>query len=134
MRLAEIEATLPNGFHDANLIAIHRDLLKQVATLDIQVLIGLPDEAAEQRERVHQARLKFIEASILLIESPDVQSPFSSPGESGFVITEDEAGCLPSDLLAKLPAEHHTYTIFIQHWLSNIQIAAADLEFEWVNP
>jgi hypothetical protein len=131
MKLADIEAELPNGFHDAKLIAIHRNLSDEITTLDIEVLIGLPDEEVENRDRYRSATLNFKETKIVVIDPPGIESSFKFPGAATIVITEDEAGSLPAELLAKVSDKHHTYTIFVQDWLSNIRIAAADLEFKW---
>jgi hypothetical protein len=131
MRIADIEAKLPNGFHDAKLIAIHRNLKDEITALDIEVLVGLPDENLEDRDRFRSATLHFKETKIVIIDPPDTESSLKFPGASAIVIAEDEVGTFPAELLAKLSGKQHTYTIFVQDWLSNIRIAAADLEFEW---
>lgn len=131
MRVAEIEEELPNGFHDTMLIAMHRNLAEELATLDIKVLVGLPDEDASHRDRFRNATLFFREAKVVVIDSPDPDSPFIYPGASSIVITEDEAGAFSEELLRKLPKSSHTYAIFVRDWLSNIRIAAACVDFEW---
>jgi hypothetical protein len=131
MRIADIEAGLPNGFHDAMLVAIHRNLNDEITALDIKVLVGLPDEKVEDRDRFRSATLNFKETKIVIIDPPDTESSFKFPGAAAIVITEDEVGSFPAELLAMLSDKQHTYTIFVQDWLSNIRIAAADLEFEW---
>jgi hypothetical protein len=131
MRVADIEAGLPNGFHDAKLIAIHRNLSDELTALDIRVLVGLPDEGTESRDRFRSATLSFKQTKILTIDPPAPESSFKFRGAATVVITEDETGSFPAELLAQLSGNQHTYTIFIQDWLSNIRIAAADAEFEW---
>ena len=47
------------------------------------------------------------------------------------MLSEDEAGSIPDELLKKLKGEYHTYTFFVQEWLSNLKIVASSLEFTW---
>jgi hypothetical protein len=131
MRITDIEAGLPNGFHDAKLIAIHRNLSDEITTLDIEVLVGLPDEDVVSRDRYRSATMSFKQTKIVVMDIPDINSSFRYPGAASVVITEDEPDSLPSELLAKLWDKHHVYTIFVQDWLSSIRIAAVDVEFEW---
>ena len=131
MTLKDIESALPNGLHDAKITAIHNDLRAEKVTIHVEVLVGLPDEHPARQNAVRSGVLKFTGAQIVIIEEPDAESSFSSPGPVNFVLTEDEVGSLPVDLLDKLRGEHHTYTFFVQEWLSNIKIAATSLEFLW---
>jgi hypothetical protein len=131
MRLAAIESELPNGLHDAKITEIRSDLRAEVVNVYVEVLVGLPDDAPAQQNAVRPGVLRFRGAKIVIIEQPDVESSFNSPGIVNFVLTEDEIGTLPDDLLKKLRGEYHTYTFFIQEWLSNLKIVATSLEFIW---
>jgi hypothetical protein len=131
MTILDIDEELPNGFHDARLLAIHRNLGDGITALDIEVLVGLPDEKAGDRDRTRNGTLNFKETKILVIDPPDVESSFMFLGAATFVITEDEAGSLPTRFFGKLGDKQHIYTIFVREWLSNIVIAAATVEFVW---
>jgi hypothetical protein len=131
MKIADIDAELPNGFHDAKLVAMHRNLSDEITVLEVEVLVGLPDDGPSKRDRVRNATLSFKGTKIVSIEPPHIESSFQFPGNASIVIAEDEPGALPTELLEKISDGVHTYTIFVQDWLSNIQIAAADVEFKW---
>jgi hypothetical protein len=97
----------------------------------VDVLVGVPDDEPARQNEVRSGLLRFTGTKIIVIEQPDVESSFSSPGTVNFVLSEDEVGSLSDELLAKIRGEHHTYTFFVQEWLSNIKIAATSLEFLW---
>jgi hypothetical protein len=131
MRLRDIESKLPNGLHDAKINAICRNLKAELIDVHLGVLVGLPNDEPRGQNEVRQGVLRFKGAKIVIIEEPDVESPFAYPGSVNFVLTEDEAGSISEELLRKLKCEYHTYTFFVQEWLSNLKIAATDLEFTW---
>lgn len=129
--LKDLELKLPNGLHDAKITAISRDLDAEMVDVRLQVLVGLPEDEPARQNEFRSARLRFKNAKIVIIEAPDVGSAFASGGGVNFVLTEDEAGSIASELLEKLQGKYHTYTFFVQEWFSNLRIAATDLEFAW---
>ena len=131
MSLDEIESKLPNGFHDAKIVSIFRDLRAERVDVHLEILVGLPDDAPQEQNKMTPAVLRFTGVKILIIEQPDVDSSFVSHEDVSFLLTEDEPDSLPADLLLKLRSEFHTYTFFIQDWYSNIRLAARALEFFW---
>lgn len=131
MKLKDIESDLPNGLHDAKITAIQRDLSTEVVDVHLKVLVGLPDDDAARQNEFRNGRLRFKGTKIVILEEPDAGSPFARPGAVNFVLTEDEAGSIADVLLKKLQGEYHTYTFFVQDWLSNLKIAATDIEFTW---
>ena len=131
MRLKDVESKLPNGFHDAKINTISRNLKEELVEIHLDILSGLPDDERDRQNEVRQGVLRIKGAKIVVVEEPDVDSPFAYPGSVNFVLTEDEPGSIADSLLKKLNCECHTYTFFIQEWLSNVKIVATDLEFTW---
>lgn len=131
MMLRDIESKLPNGLHDAQITAIRRDFDAELVDVHLKVLVGLPEDEPARQNEFRQGLLRFKSAKIVILEEPDVESPFASASSVNFVLTEDEAGSIPDKLLKKLEGEYHTYTFFVQEWFSNLRIAAADVEFTW---
>jgi hypothetical protein len=129
--LREIESELPNGLHDAKITAISRDFDAESVDVHLKVLVGLPEDEPARRSEFRQGLLRFKGAKIVIVEEPDVESPFASAGSVNFVLTEDKAGSIADELLKKLQGEYHTYTFFVQEWFSNLRIAATGLEFTW---
>ena len=97
----------------------------------MDVLVGLPDDGPERRSEYRQGVLRFAAAKILIVERPDSEAPFAHAGSVDFVLSEDEPGCIPDELLEKLEGEYRTYTFFVQDWRSSLKIAAVSLEFSW---
>jgi len=131
VKLKDIESDLPNGLHDAKITAVHRDLSTEVVEVHLKVLVGLPDDDVTRQNDFRYGCLRFKGAKIVILEGPDAESSFAHPGAVNFVLTEDEAGSISNVLLKKLKGECHTYTFFVQDWLSNLKIAATDVEFIW---
>lgn len=131
MSLSDIESRLPNGLHDAKINAICRNLKTELVDVHLDVLVGLPDDAPERQNEFRQGVLRFKGAKIFIVEGPDVGSPFAHAKGVNFVLSEDEAGSVPDELLKKLRGEYHTYTFFVQEWLSNLKVVASSLEFTW---
>ena len=131
MNLSDIESRLPNGLHDAKINAICRNLKTESVDVHLDVLVGLPDDEPARQNEYRQGVLRFEGAKIVILEGPDVESPFAHAGGVNFVLSEDEAGSISDELLKKLKGEYHTYTFFVQEWLSNLKIAASRLEFTW---
>jgi hypothetical protein len=131
MKLRDIESDLPNGLHDAKITAIRRDLNAEVVDVHLKVLVGLPDDEPARQNEFRHGLLRFTGAKIVILEEPDVESSFAYPGAVNFVLTEDEADSISDALLKKLQCDYHTYTFFVQDWLSNLKIAATGLEFSW---
>jgi hypothetical protein len=131
VKLRDIESELPNGLHDEKITAIRRDLSAEMVEVHLKVLVGLPEDEPALQNQYRDGLLRFKGAKIVILEEPDVESPFACPGAVNFVLTEDEAGSIADALLKKLQCEYHTYTFFVQDWLSNLKIAATDIEFTW---
>jgi hypothetical protein len=132
MRLRDVESGLPNGLHDAKITAISRDFSAELVEVHLKLLVGLPDDEPARQNEYRDGLLRFKGAKIVILEEPDVESSFAYPGAVNFVLTEDEADSISDALLNKLQCEYHTYTFFVQDWLSNLKIAATDMEFSWI--
>ena len=70
MTFDELQALLPNGFHDAFLRALSIDYVGRRAQMELEVLVGRPDgKDYHEREAYRRGRLEF---SGLLLVSADV--------------------------------------------------------------
>src|SRR5580700_9091883 len=57
--LDEVEASLPNGLHDAEVEAIHYDLLAETVSIQLLLWVGTMADPPELRERYRRGTLLF---------------------------------------------------------------------------
>lgn len=131
MELSEIAASLPNGFHDMRLIALHLNLCDQTAVLEVDVLVGLPDQDVDLRDEYRSASLEFSDAQVLAIDPPHSKSAFRSPGAANIDISENEASFFSKDLLSEFSDQLKIYEILVRDWMANIRIVASKVELKW---
>jgi len=79
MTFAQIAASLPNGFHDAELQRFEMDYVHRTLRFDLLVWIGDMDDP-RRRELYRQARLMLDVVAFLVIEPPDDNYPWLKAG------------------------------------------------------
>lgn len=132
MHLADLEKTLPNGFHDAVLQAIDIDYASRCARFRLRLLTGSPEAATESgRESRSSAVLTLRNVLYLVIEPPRQQ--LSEAGkelwiDAGPAGAESAAAPAPGQ---SLPPHAFAYWIFVHEWNSFIHFAATNAELTW---
>jgi hypothetical protein len=76
MSLEEIDESLPNGFHDAELVGLEIDYVHQFAVFKTNVLLGLPDEPVEISDRHRLRTLRFSGVSFIVVDPPAADRHF----------------------------------------------------------
>src|SRR5262249_11933992 len=71
MTFQETAASLPNGFHDAELRRFEMDYVRRQLQFDLVIWIGDMD-APGRRELYRRARLRVDDVAFLVVEPPDV--------------------------------------------------------------
>jgi hypothetical protein len=79
MTLEETAASLPNGFHDAELQRFEMDYVHRKLRFDLVVWMGEMDDPRDQ-ELYRPARLTLDHVAFLVIEPPDISYPWLKPG------------------------------------------------------
>lgn len=128
MTLAEIDAELPNGFHDAEVGRIDIDFRSRVVILELDVWIGdvgMPADAG--RELYRPARLEVRGFSYFVVERPHSESPYAKPGP----LELDFCGPEPIGDLPATRAGEFAATFFVADWNSCFSLSAADAELRW---
>ena len=133
MTIEQIEESLPNGLHDANIRECMMDYEHSRVMLEVNVLVGLPDEPYPECERYRPGVLVLDGVLYYSVEFPLPGSSFRYPGPVGFSCERTPAGQVPADLWKALPAQCQCYSLFVRDWLSTIYIAATDVSFSWSN-
>ncbi len=132
MTLEQVEQSLPNGLHDAQIQQLRIDYERAEIVLRLRVLIGLPDEPPPDRHQYATADLTFRGLQLFATEFPHPESAFRHPGAVWFSYERTPPGTFPPPLAQKLAPELQSYSLFIREWLSHIHIAARDISFAWI--
>jgi hypothetical protein len=128
--LEELEDTLPNGVHDAEIRKVSIDYSERKVTFDLCVWVGDMDDPPERREAYREAQLVLLGLLFLVIEPPDPKYPFA---DSTKLVID---GCdmrehLPSELLASLPSDAFVRSIWVNEWNAFMHVAARDADLAW---
>ncbi len=135
MTLDELNHTLPNGFHDADVLSIELDYIAATAELHLSLLTGWPEDPDPERQAYQEATVIVTGLCFFSIDPPDPTYPFLPDGRpidvSGDPAKPDNLPSLP-DLLAKLPNDAWCYRLFVSDWNSFIHIAGRNAEITWI--
>ncbi len=134
MTLDELAATLPHGFHDAEVNGLRIDYIRREVTIDLAVWVGdLWSDEPDERECYRPGSLILSGLHFCCIEPP---SP-DYPSRAGVAVTIDTgsveslaappAARLPRDL----PAGSFTNWFFVNEWNAFIYIAASHASLRW---
>ncbi|SRR6266567_3400913 len=131
MTLKELENTLPNGLHDAEVRSIAVDYVQHKVALDLTVWVGRMEDPPERREAYKEGRIEILGLLFLMMEPPDPKYPFTSSG-----LTID--GCdmsknISSALLESLPSDSFFRSLWVNEWNGFIHIAAKSAAIVWAN-
>jgi hypothetical protein len=131
MTLEELEGSLPNGLHDAEVRRISIDYAHRKVTLELAVWIGKMEDPPHRREAYRDGRIEISGLLFMVIEPPDPKYPFTKPG-----ITID--GCdmsknITNQLLECLPADAFFRSLWVSQWNAFVHIAAGSAAIVWLN-
>jgi hypothetical protein len=129
--LEELERSLPNGLHDADLVSVHVDY----RTLEAALVVGVDISESEGKEgdvgpTYRYARLVFFGLQFIVVDPPDVQD-----GKIGPSLMEAGTG-QPRTAPAKTPRlsdDSFLCWFFLSESNSFIRIAARNVALEWLD-
>ena len=132
MTLEELEDTLPNGLHDAEVQRVTVDYGQRSLILELAVWVGKMDDPPERREAYKSGRIDITGLIFQVMEPPDPKYPFKDSKE----LTID--GCnmsknLNDELLKSLPSNTFFRSFWVNEWNAFIHIAAKNAEITWLN-
>jgi hypothetical protein len=133
MTLEELEESLPNGLHDAQICKIAVDYNRTELTLDVRVWIGLLSQPRPDRDHYRSGAIVFRRVYFYSVEPPEVASAFKHPGPVSFSCERMELAAMPQELAASIPSDMQCYSLFVQDWISHIHICAAEVNFSWLD-
>jgi len=131
MTLDELDRSLLNGFHDAEISSVEIDYGKATAKLHVWFWTGSTDDARADRETYERAVVTVRGLCFFTIDPPDPNYRFLTEGDP-IVVSGDPAkpDHLPAllSLMAKLPKDAWCYRLFVTDWNSFIHVAGRDAE------
>jgi|CZKF01.1.fsa_nt_gi hypothetical protein len=131
MTLEELDETLPNGLHDAQIKALTHDYKQAFLKLDVRILVGLPEDAPPDRSRYRDAVILFNRVLFCAVELPTDERSLRHQGCIWLVFNRMRADFLPVNLAKSVSSETLCNSLYILGWESEIHIAAGDVSFSW---
>jgi hypothetical protein len=81
MTLDELDHTLPNGFHDAEIISFEIDYVRGTASFHFNLLVGWSDDPIPERDAYQEAKLVVRGLCFCSIDPPYATYPFLPDGK-----------------------------------------------------
>jgi hypothetical protein len=133
MTLTQIDAILPNGFHDAEIEQLVWNFQKCSAVFDIDFWVA---ETEQDREKRRRGKLALQGVVFISIEPPMPRLCDPKPYRCSGNLTIDgalaEENALP-DLKPALPLNTEIFRFYVDNWNSFIYIAAAEATLTWLD-
>lgn len=126
MTIDDISQTLPNGFHDAQLLGVRIDFEHEMASIDLAVDVSNPDTISHVRSR--RGHLNLTGLVYFVVEPPDETYSYDQQ-----LISSDSSNFSELVTLPELPTVPNGS---FAHWFYSsannfLYVAAANAEFEW---
>lgn len=133
MTLQEIENSLPNGLHDAQVRRVEIDYEKRFVKFSLLLWTGdLSSEEESVREAYQESELTIKNFIYCVIEPPDPTYPYA--GASRITIAAGSATEEPIKTEITLPKElpegAFAYWFFVNEWNSFLHIAGMDASIQ----
>lgn len=124
MTFDELADSLPNGLHDAELIALEIDYRNETASVVVNIDMGLLTEGPEYR----RGRLRFSGVQFVSIDPPCSEERSSSPSRI------DAGSGQPATAPCSLPdiaPDKFLCWLFVENWNGFVRIAARSVSLDW---
>lgn len=135
MTLAEVEATLPNGFHDAEIEEFVWDYRRNSASFQMELWVA--EEGDESLEVYRAGRLDLNGVIFIMIDPPcpgELELPYKyASGTLQIDGIETTESMLPNltALAETVSPDARPYSFYVVNWNSYMHIAAKEAELVW---
>jgi hypothetical protein len=134
MTLEELDASLPNGLHDARLKKISADFEMSALSLIVEILVALPTDAEDGASAPYRdAEIVFSKNLVFATNFPSPDSAFRAGGSVSFVFNRREPSCIPPEIGGVLPEDTLKYSLYLLDWDCYLHIAACAMSFAWLS-
>lgn len=130
MTFQELEDSLPNGLHDAEVHSISVNYVQRVLTIDLAVWVGNMNQSPEVRETYREASIRLSGLYFFVAEAPDPKYPFAE-AEGLRIDGCDRRERLSEQLVGMLPSDLFLRSVWVNEWNAFMHIAAREASFEW---
>ena len=136
MTLVEIEANLPNGFHDAEIEELVWNYRTDSASFTMKLWV--PKATDQEIEIYRLGRLDVKDILFMAIDPPHPRDsdpkPYKPSGSLQIdgVATTETIFPGSTKLKQQLPSETQIYSFYVVDWNSYIHIAAGEAELVWI--
>lgn len=134
MNLEQIENSLPNGFHDAEIEVISVDYVSKCAVMKMRMWVGNLDASNEdEREAYRRAELLLSDLLYFVIDPPDPEYEFKKKGSVSVSAGKagEEGAPAPPIAPGLLPDGAFAHWFFVSDWNSFIHVAAMRADLQW---
>jgi hypothetical protein len=135
MTLAQIDETLPNGFHDAEIEQLIWNFQINSAVLDIDFWVATEEQDREKRRR---GRVELQGVLFLAVDPPEPREldpkPYHPSGtlQIDAVVTNETVFPRLPKLKSALPSDTEIFSFYVVNWNSFIHVAAAEAKLLWL--
>jgi hypothetical protein len=130
--LSDIEAQLPNGFHDMYLEQLSVDFERRVAVFDLELWVGeVSSKNHEAREATRRGQLVLEGLQYCVLDPPDPASPYTEATAAWVVDI-----CEPDPALTgprPLPPDAFAARFIVNQWNAFIHVAATHAGLRWTD-
>ena len=130
MNIEQLEAELPNGFHDTLLRTFSSDPAERRAEFVLDVWVGdLHSSLESERECRRPALLELLELAYLVVDEPDPRYPVTkgSPVQIDACNPDDNA-----ELAGQVPVGGFAGRFFVAEWNAFIHFSAREARLTWL--
>ena len=132
MTFQETSASLPNGFHDAELHRFEMDYVRRQLRFDLVVWIGDVDDQ-ERRETYRPARVTVDDVAFVVIEPPYADYPGAKTGPIGIDAGEGRLR-QSSSALPEASAGTSITWMYLEEMNRFLLFSAGNASLEWTGP
>ena len=130
MTLEELDNSLPEGLHDAQIRSYRRDFESATLILFAKVVVDLSQENKSQLI-YRDGEIIFHGVQYVVSEFPGAASTFRDAGCVWFSFSRTEPAIISEELRSVLAPDILRYSLFVFEWHSSIHIAAREISFTW---
>ena len=134
MTLDEVAASLPNGFHDADIKSISIDYVAGTATFDLEVWVGDESAAKEEGREVYRAAVLILSDLLFcVIDPPDPRYEYYEKKALWVDDASRGAASISTSVTLPTPLPENTfvYGFFVNNWNAFIHVAAMNARLEF---
>ena len=126
MTLEELEDSLPNGLHDAEIKDLLIDYPRGEVRMELRVWVG----DIERREAYRDGTLVLEGLQFVAIEPPDPRYAFAKDTRLRIDVTHDKKH-LRAPAIDKVPKDCFVSGLFVQEWNAYVYVAARHASLAW---